>query len=125
MDAMRGQIANAVRAPYGREVEAALATGRSPNVRLYANRPDPWTLAKQHRYTFGPASTLLLPVDVDPEALHWPPVRNLVGNVTGLPGGTLHALARALVRDGLILGYLLDADYPERSLRVVAKRGAP
>lgn len=111
--------------PYGREVMDALSARRAINLRLYANRPDPWTLAKQHRQAFGLASTLVFPVDADPDAIRWPTVRNLVANTTGLPGGTLHALARALVRDGLILGYLLDADYPERSLRVVAKRGTP
>ena len=109
--------------PYGREVMDALTAGIALNVRLYACRPDPWTPAKQHRQTFGPASVLVFPVDADPEAIQWPRVRNLVVNVTGLPGGTLHALARALVRDGLWLGYLLDVDHPERSLRVVAKRG--
>lgn len=113
------------RPPYGREVADALAAGRVPNVRLFANRPDPWPLARQHRQAFGPASTLVLPADTDPETFRWPPVRELVANVTGLPGGTLQALARALVRDGMTLGYLLDADHPERSLRVVAKRGTP
>lgn len=110
--------------PFGRDVEAALAADKHPNVRLYACRHDPWTLARQHRHTFGPGSTLLLPPGDDPEAYRWPPVRELVAIVTGLPDDTLHALARALVRDGLRLGYQLDSEHFERSLRVVAMRGA-
>jgi len=111
-------------APYAREVMEAIATGKQPNVRLFANRPDPWTTASKNRHAFGAGSTLVLPVDVEPATLRWPPIRNLVADITGLPGGTLHALARALVRDGLYLGYLLDRDHPERNLRVVRKRSA-
>lgn len=103
----------------------AIAAGKQPNVRLYACRPDPWTPARQHRETFGPGTAIVFPVDASPELIRWPPVRNLVADVTGLPGGTLHELARALVRDGLYLGYLLDRDHPERNLRVIRKRGAP
>jgi hypothetical protein len=110
--------------PYGREVAAAIREGRKPNVRLYACRPDPWPLAYEHRETFGPGSTLLLPLDADPAEVRWPPIENLVANVTGLPGDTLQALARALVRDGMRLGYLLDQEHPERNLRVVAERVA-
>ena len=112
-------------APYAREVMEAIAAGKQPNVRLYACRPDPWTLARQHRETFGPGTAMVFPVDASPELIRWPPVRNLIGDITGLPGGTLHALARALVRDGLLLGYLLDRNYPERNLRVVRRRSAP
>jgi len=110
------------RPPYAREVTEAIAGGKQPNVRLYACRPDPWSPARKHRETFGPGSAMVLPVDVNPESIRWPPVAELVANITGLPGGTLHALARALVRDGLWLGYLLDAEHPERNLRVIRKR---
>lgn len=110
--------------PYGCEVMDALAAGRIPNTRLYACRPDPWPLARVHRRMFGPATVLVFPVDADPESFRWPPLRNLIVNVTGLPGGALPAIARALVRDGLLLAYMLDADHPERNLRVVAKRCA-
>jgi len=112
-------------APYAREVMEAIAAGKQPNVRLYACRPDPWQPARQHRETFGSGTAIVFPIDASPEMIRWPPLRNLVGDVTGLPGGTLHALARALVRDGLVLGFLLDRDYPERNLRVVRKRSAP
>lgn len=110
--------------PYGREVLDALAARASVNVRLYACRPDPWTPARAHHAAFGAASTLVLPVDVDPLSLHWPPLRNVLANVTGLPGDAVRALARALVRDGLRLGYLLDSDQPARSLRVIRKERA-
>lgn len=110
--------------PFGREVEAALAAGQRPNVRLYAC-VDGWELAMQHRATFSPGSTLLLPLGDDPEAYRWPPVRELVANVTGLSGDNLQRLARALVRDGCRLAHLLDAALPERNLRVIAKRVAP
>ena len=68
---------------------------------------------------------MVFPLDASPELIRWPLVRNLVADVTGLPGGTLHELARALVRDGLYLGYLLDSNHPERNLRVIRKRSAP
>lgn len=109
--------------PYGREVMAALDAGEFPNVRLYACRPDPWTPARKHRDSFGTGTAMVFPVDANPDTIQWPPLRNIVVNITGLPGGALHELARALVRDGCRLAYLLDADHPERSLRVVAKRG--
>ena len=108
------------RPPYGREVEAELAAGHRPNVRLYASRPDPWKDARVHRADYGPGSTLVLPADTAPEALQWPPVADLVGVVTGLPGETVHRLAHALVRDGVRLAYLLDAEHHERNLRVKA-----
>lgn len=110
-------------APFGREVAAALAAGRSPNVRLYACS-DAWRLARMHRHVHGEGTVLVLPPDADPEAVRWPPIRHIVANVTGLPGPRLHALARALVRDGMERGYLLDGYHPERNLRVVRKRGA-
>lgn len=110
--------------PFGREVEAALAADKYPNVRLYACI-DGWELAMQHRATFGPGSTLLLPRGDDPETYRWPPVRELVANVTGLSGDNLQRLARSLVRDGCRLAYLLDVALPERSLRVVAKQATP
>ena len=111
--------------PYGHEVIDALAAGYAVNVRLYANRPDPWRLAKQHRHAFGPASTLVLPLDTDPTAIHWPLVRNLLVNITDLRGDLVRALARALVRDGCRLAYLLDANDSTRNLRVIAKAGTP
>lgn len=110
--------------PYGREVMAALDAGHAVNVRLYANRPDPWTPARQHRQTFGPASTLVLPMDADPLALRWPRVE-LVANITDLRGDLVQALARALIRDGCRVAYLLDANDSARNLRVIAKAGAP
>ena len=110
--------------PFGREVEDALAADKHPNVRLYACI-DGWELAMQHRATFGIGSTLLLPLGDDPEAYRWPRVRELVVNVTGLSGNNLQRLARALVRDGCRLAYLLDVALPERNLRVVAKQATP
>lgn len=123
--ASRGRTTVARFAPYAREVMVSIAAGKQPNVRLYACRPDPWALARRHRETFGPGTALVLPVDANPELVRWPPVRDLIANVTGLPGDALHALARSLVRDGLHSGYLLDADHPERNLRVIRKLGAP
>ena len=110
--------------PYGREVMEALAAGRAVNVRLYANRPDPWALAKQHRHAFGPASTLVLPMDTDPLALHWPRVE-LVANITDLRGDLVQALAHALVRGGCRLAYLLDENDSARNVRVIVKAGTP
>ena len=123
--ALRMSQRSACLPPYGREVAEAIRMGHSPNVRLYACRPDPWRPAQKHRATFGHATILVLPLDKDAEAIQWPPVLNLVANVTGLPGGEMQKLARALVRDGVRLIYMLDVSHPERNLRVVAKRHVP
>lgn len=109
--------------PYGRDVLKAMRYGRRPNVRLFANRPDPWASAKAHRRAHGESSAMVLPVGADPALYTWPPLSNLLVDITGLDGRTVQALARALVRDGLILGYLLDRNHPERNFRAVRHRG--
>lgn len=111
--------------PYGGEVMRALADGDTMNVWIYANRPNPWTLATKHRHVFGPGTILVLPAGEDPEAFRWPPVPELLVDVTDLPGLTMRALAHALVRDGVQLAYLLDGRRHQRSLRVRAKRHSP
>lgn len=108
--------------PYGREVAAALRAGRVLNVFLYACRPDPWRRAKLRRAGLGPASALVLPVDADPLALRWPPVREVVADISNLPGDVVNALARALVRDGLHAAMFLDRLNSARNLCVHAKR---
>lgn len=110
--------------PFGREVTRRLASGATMNVWIYASRPDPWRVALLHRNTIGPGSVLVLPVGEDPQALRWPPVRELLADVTNLPGQTVRTLAIALVRDGVRLAYLLDSLHHERSIRVIARRGA-
>ena len=107
--------------PFGREVEAALAADKCPNVYLFACR-DPWPRAIRHRLGHGAGSTLLLPPGADPEGFRWPRVRDLIADVTDLPGDTTRRLAHALVRDGVRLAYLLDRDDSTRNLRVVARR---
>ena len=107
--------------PFGREVEAALAADKCPNVYLFACR-DAWDRATAHRLGHGPGSTLILPPGSDPEGYRWPRVRDLVADVTGLPGDTARRLANALVRDGVRLAYLLDRGDSARNLRVIAKR---
>ena len=106
--------------PYGREVKAALDAGRHPNVRVFACR-NAWRLAREHRQTFGSGTVLVLPYGENPEAFRWPRVPDLLGNITGLPGDEVQRLARALVRDGCRLAYLLDNGQPERSVRVIAR----
>jgi len=106
--------------PYGREVQAALDAGHHPNVRVFACR-HAWRLAREHRHTFGPGTVLVLPPGENPEAYRWPNVRDLMGNITGLPGEHVRHLAHALVRDGCRLAYLLDSERPERNLRVIAR----
>jgi len=122
--ASRSAMAGIRFAPYAREVMEAIATGKQPNVRLYACRPDPWQAARRHRETFGPGTALVFPVDAIPELIRWPPIGELVANITGLPGDTVCALAHSLVRDGVRLAWLLDADDSKRALRVVRKREA-
>jgi hypothetical protein len=68
----------------------------------------------------------VLPPDEDPEAFRWPSLADAVADVTGLDGDTMHRLAKALIRDGVRLVWMLDADHHERNLRVIAKpAGAP
>ena len=122
---MNSEILNAKRLPpYAREVVEGMRAGGNPNVRLYANRPDPWSMARQHRYTFGPASTMVLPVDEEPEAFRWPPLGGLIANITGLDGELVRRLGACLIGSGVRVAYLLDADHAERGIRAVAG-GAP
>lgn len=107
--------------PFGEEVIAAIRKHKTVNACLYACRPDPWPAALEHRAGFGVASTLVLPIDADPLALVWPPLTNLIVDITRLPENAVQALARALVRDGLRLGYMLDRDRTERNRRVIRK----
>lgn len=113
-------IPQRIRPPYGREVEVNLAAGLHPNVRLYACRPDPWGMAKEHRANFGPGTVLVLPINGNPLAYIWPPLRDVVCLVSGLPGDDLRRLARALVHDGCKLAFLLDATNSSRNLCVKA-----
>lgn len=75
-------------------------------------------MARDRRAAYGSGSALVLPPGDDPKSYRWPPLEDLVGRVDGLPGDRLEALARALVRDGVKLAYLLDAEHFDRSLRV-------
>lgn len=106
--------------PYGREVQVALDAGHLPNVRVFACR-NAWKLAREHRHTFGQGTVLVLPPGENPETFRWPCVRDLMGNITGLPDDQVQRLAHTLVRDGCRLAYLLDSEQPERSLRVIAR----
>lgn len=109
--------------PFGREVMQRLTNGETMNLWIYANRPDPWRVALLHRNTIGPGSVLVLPAGQDPKALRWPPVRELLADITNLPGETVRTLANALVRDGVRLAYLLDSVHHDRSIRVIVRRG--
>ena len=112
--------------PFGRAVEQALNEGRHPNVYLFAGPGrDAWGLARARQSVCGPASALVLPPGTDPASYRWPALPDLVVDMTGLAGEAVQRLARALVRDGVGLAYLLDADRHERDLRVVAKAGSP
>jgi hypothetical protein len=121
--AMRQQPPDKVRAaPYCAEIEAALLRGECPNVRLFAG-PRAWERGRNHRDGYGVATTLILPPATSPLSLRWPKVADIVGEITGLDGMAIEELAVALVRDGVRVAYLLDADRPERNLRVLRKRG--
>lgn len=108
------------RAPFSTFVEAELRAGKFPNVKIYAT-PNAWDRAKRHRDGFGQATAMALPPGISPLDIRWPPLRNVVADVTGAPSNTIRELAEALVRDGCLLAYLIDSDNPKRSLRVVAK----
>jgi len=111
--------------PFGRAVEQALIAGRHPNVYLFAGPGrDAWGLARARQSVCGPASALVLPPGTDPASYRWPALPDLIVDMTGLAGEAVQRLARALVRDGVGLAYLLDAEHHARDLRIVAKAGA-
>lgn len=89
------------RPPYGAEVEGVLATGRQPNLYVFAG-DEAWERAKRRRKVHGQGSALVLPDDAEPEALRWPPVDAVV---VAWPPPSEYArkvgLARALIRDGV------------------------
>jgi len=111
-------------APYAAEVMEALRQGKHPNVRLFAG-PRAWTKAQRHRDGFGPASALVLPPNTSPLSLRWPRLSDIVCDITGLEDGeVIRELGLALVRDGVLVAYLLDNQRPERNLRILSKRRA-
>ena len=96
------------RCPFGGEIASKIAATGSADVCLYAGDPaHRWTRALARRALVGPASATLLPPGIDPLALRWPACP-VVGDVTGLPGHEVRALAEALVRDGCGLAFLTD-----------------
>ncbi len=106
------------RCPFGGEIEGKVAATGSADVRLYAGDPaHRWTRALARRALVGPASATLLPPGIDPLALRWPACP-VVGDITGLPGDQVRALAEALVRDGCGLAFLTDLERGN-TLRIV------
>lgn len=106
------------RCPFGAEIEAKQRSGVTPDVRLFAGDPaHRWTRALARRALVGPASATLLPPGIDLLELRWPACP-IVGDVTGLPGDQVHALAEALIRDGCELAFLTDLERGQ-TLRIV------
>jgi hypothetical protein len=110
-------------APYCAEIESAVKAGKACNVRLFAGN-NAWERAKQHRNRFGPASALVLPPGSNPLFLRWPRITDVVADITGIDGTVVRDLGAALIRDGAMLVYAIDAADPERTVRFVRKRGA-
>jgi hypothetical protein len=63
-----------------------------------------------------PGGTLLLP-DADPLAIRWPP-GSCLADITDQPGEIVHALAQALIRDGVEHALLIDTRTPTRTVHV-------
>lgn len=96
--------------PYGREVAAALDTGRNVNCYLFAGN-DCWKRAQRRREQHGQGSTLLLPFGDDPRDYRWPSVDALVCAVGDMERALVERLARALIRDGVRYACLIgDTD---------------
>lgn len=97
------------RCPFGGEIASKIAATGSADIRLYASEPASrrWSRALARRALVGPATATLLPAAADPLSLRWPACP-IVGDVSGLPGDQVHALAIALVRDGCELAFLTD-----------------
>ncbi len=88
-------------APYSRAIFAALAEGKQPNVFVYAG-PRAWERATaRHRPALGLYATLL-PKDVAPEDLRWPPAPTPLVIAEGVPRRDAVRLGAALIASGCV-----------------------
>lgn len=102
--------------PFGRDVEFAVAAGKSPNVYVFAC-VDAWERARNR--TRGTA--LVLPPGDDPEAYRWPRVPSCVFVCApGQPRELAFRIARAVVSCGTPMAFAVFGDGEALIVRTVA-----
>jgi hypothetical protein len=108
------------RPPFARDIEAAVAAGRHPNVFVFATA-DAWDRARRHRERHGADSALLLPPGEAPDAYRWPIVSGGVFVVAvGRPRTLAFEVARSIVSAGTPLA---TAVYGNDEMLVVREAG--
>ena len=100
--------------PYGCTVARQLRAGRRANVFLFTG-PDAWRRAEDRERALGEGAALVLPQDADPAGFRWPAVPALVVEITGMEGDRAQRLVAALIRDGVRMAALCDAQQAARS----------
>ena len=94
------------RPPFGREVELAVAAGKSPNVYLFACA-DAWDRASKRM----PGTRMLLPHGEQPEAYRWPRVPSCVFVCApGQPRELAFRITRAVVSGGTPMAFAVFGD---------------
>lgn len=104
--------------PFAREIQAAVAAGKNPNVYVYST-PNAWDLARRRREYHGTDSALILPPGEAPESFRWPVVPGgLLVVATGQPRTLAFELARAIATRGTPL---VSALYGDNELLIVSR----
>lgn len=104
--------------PFGDEVQAELAKGRRPSVKLFCGR-DARLLADIWRKECGPGSALMLLDDADPASFRWPAGVELTALYCSQSTRAVSrrlALVAALIRDGVRFTLIGDG-------RTILRRG--
>ena len=109
------------RCPFFNEIARRQAEGLERSWRLFAagSRDERWRRARSWSGPQMPGGTLLVPGD-DPAAIRWPGGTPIV-DITAAPADTVHALARALMRDGVTHAVFIDTRTPARSFHAKAQ----
>ncbi len=106
------------RCPYFVDVSERQRINPRQSWRLFGGAPasERWRQARAWMRPGMPGATLLLP-DADPLAIRWPP-GSCLADITDQPGEIVHALAQALIRDGVEHALLIDTRTPTRTVHV-------
>ena len=105
-------------APFASDIGHLLAIAPCCSWRLFAAgcNAERWRNAKSWLIRGHHAATLL-PAETDPLAIRWPS-GTCLADVTNQPGALVHALALALIRDGVEHALFVDLADSARTLRV-------
>ena len=106
------------RCPFASEIAARQRRNPQQSWRLFASgtASERWEHAQAWMRPGLPGGTLL-PHNADPLAISWPP-GSCLADITDQPGEIVHALAQALIRDGVEHALLIDARDSTRTVHV-------